>query len=63
VAETRGRADKDKVAATFYIPRPTHRRLKEMALGRSTSLQQLLEEAWTSGCSMPASLPFYPEQG
>ena len=37
VAETRGRPDKDKVAATFYVPRPTHKRLKEMALARVAS--------------------------
>jgi hypothetical protein len=34
---------------TFYIPPPTHKRLKEIALARSTSLQQLLEEAVGGG--------------
>jgi len=63
VAETRGRPDKDKVAATFYIPRPTHKRLKEMALARSTSLQQLLEEAVDQWLQRAGEPPFHPEQG
>jgi hypothetical protein len=55
VAETRGRPDKDKVAATFYIPRPTHKRLKEMALARSTSLQHSWRRPSISGYSAPES--------
>jgi hypothetical protein len=62
VAETRGRPDKDKVAATFYVPRPTHKRLKEMALARSTSLQQLLEEAVDEWLQRAGEPPFHPDQ-
>ena len=62
VAETRGQPERDKVAATFYIPRPTHKRLKEMALARSTSLQQLLEEAVDEWLGRSGEPPFHPEQ-
>jgi hypothetical protein len=61
VATTRGRPEKDKVAATFYIPRPTHKRLKSMALERSTSLQQLLEEAVDEWLQRQSEPPFHPE--
>jgi hypothetical protein len=63
VASTQGQPERDKVAATFYIPRPTHRRLKEMALARSTSLQQLLEEAVDEWLGRSGEPPFHPEQG
>jgi hypothetical protein len=32
--------DKDVVGMTFYIPRATHKRMKQMSLDRDTSLQR-----------------------
>jgi hypothetical protein len=39
-AQTRGNLARDWVSASFYIPRPTHKRLKAWALENDTSLQQ-----------------------
>jgi hypothetical protein len=60
-AKQKGNTKRPWVSATFYIPRPTHRRLKEYANAYDTSLQQILEEAvdmWLASKNEPA---FYPE--
>jgi predicted DNA-binding ribbon-helix-helix protein len=47
----------DKVGMTFYMSPATHTRMKEMATGRKTSLQQLVAEAvdeWFARQSEPA---------
>jgi hypothetical protein len=49
-----------ETAATFYIPRPTLKRLREIALDRSTSLQQLLVEAVDQWLKKQGEGPFYP---
>jgi hypothetical protein len=60
-ARKRGNVKKPWVSCTFYVPRPTHKRLREYASAYDTSLQQILEEAtdlWLASKNEP---PFYPE--
>jgi hypothetical protein len=59
-AQTRGNLAKDWVSATFYIPRPTHKRLKAWALENDTSLQQILEEATDAWLARHGTALFYP---
>jgi hypothetical protein len=47
----------DKIGMTFYMSPATHTQMKELALGRKTSLQQLVAEAvdeWFLRQSEPA---------
>ena len=44
-AKPRGKPDSDIYKATFFIPRPIFRQLRELSVERNTSLQQLLMEA------------------
>jgi hypothetical protein len=56
-ASVKGKPERDKVSSTFYIPRATHKWLKQTAMDRNTSLQQLLEEAvdeWLARNNGPA---------
>jgi hypothetical protein len=60
-AKKKGNVKKPWVSATFYIPRPTHKRLRDYASAHDTSLQQILEEAadmWLASKHEPS---FYPE--
>ena len=60
-AKKKGNVKRPWVSATFYIPRPTHKRLRDYASAYDTSLQQILEEAtdlWLASKNEP---PFYPE--
>jgi hypothetical protein len=61
-AKKKGNVNKPWVSATFYIPRPTHKRLREYATAHDISLQQILEEAadmWLR--AKEPSVSFYPE--
>jgi predicted HicB family RNase H-like nuclease len=49
------------VGMTFYIPKPTHRRMKQIALDRETSLQKLVEEALDMWLAAQGEAPFRPE--
>jgi hypothetical protein len=60
-AKKRGNLNKMHVSATFYIPRPTHRHLKEIMAIEDTSLQQILVEALDMWLAQRGSPPFYPE--
>ena len=60
-AQKKGKLHKPWVSTTFYVPRPTHKRLRELANTYDTSLQQIFEEAvdvWLASKNEP---PFYPE--
>lgn len=50
------------VSATFFIPRPTHRRLKAIAFARPTTVQQLLEEAVDEWLGRSGEPSFHPER-
>ena len=60
-AAKRGNLDKMHVSATFYVPRPTHKRLKEIIARDDTSLQQILEEALDMWLMRNGEQPFNPE--
>lgn len=61
VAQSRLKADGEAdVSATFFIPRPTHKRMREIALDRNTSLQQLMAEAVDLWLKTNGEGPFYP---
>ncbi|MGA7323837.1 MAG: ribbon-helix-helix domain-containing protein [Rhodomicrobium sp.] len=51
-------ANKAVVGMTFYIPKATHRRMKQMAMDRETSLQKLVEEAVDMWLAANSELPF-----
>ena len=44
-AKPRIKAGKNKTNITYFVSLPTHRRLKEVAFARGTSLQQIIDEA------------------
>jgi hypothetical protein len=60
-AKKKGNVKKPWVSATFYIPRPTHKRLRDYASAHDTSLQQILEEAADLWLASKHEQPFYPE--
>jgi len=60
-AAKRGNLNKMYVSATFYIPRPTHKRLKELITRDDTSLQQILEEAMDLWLMRNGEQSFNPE--
>jgi hypothetical protein len=51
-------AEKDVIGMTFYIPKPTHRRMKQIAIERETSLQKLVEEAVDMWLAANSEAPF-----
>ncbi len=59
-AKTKGNVKKPWVSATFYIPRPTHKRLRDYDNANDTSLQQILEEAMDMWLAAKAEPRFYP---
>ena len=59
-AKKKGNINKPWVSATFYIPRPTHKRLRDHASAHDTSLQQILEEATDMWLASKQEQPFYP---
>ncbi|MFM9850157.1 MAG: hypothetical protein ACKVP3_23745 [Hyphomicrobiaceae bacterium] len=60
VAQSRYKDEESDVSATFYIPRPTHKVLRRIALDRDTSLQQILVEATDRWLKANGEGPFYP---
>ena len=60
-AGKRGQPERAFASATFFIPRPTHKRLKDYATEHSTTLQQILEEAVNEWLLSKNEPPFYPE--
>lgn len=60
-AKKRGNTNKMHVSATFYIPRPTHKHLKDIMNANDTSLQQILVEALDMWLAKRGSPSFYPE--
>jgi hypothetical protein len=60
-AGKRGNLNKMYVSATFYIPRPTHKRLKEIISRDDTSLQQILEEAMDMWLMQNGEASFNPD--
>ena len=59
-AKTRGKPEKRNASMTFFIPRPTHERMRAIALGRNTSLQQLVAEAVDEWLAKRGEPPFEP---
>ena len=49
------------VRRTFMIPRPTDDRLRDLAYGRKTSVQQILEEMADEWLSRQNEPGFYPD--
>jgi hypothetical protein len=60
-AKKKGNLNKPWVSATFYIPRPTHKRLRDHASTYDTTIQQILEEALDMWLALNNEPPFYPE--
>lgn len=59
-AGVRGNPEKKKASMTFFIPRPTHERMRAIALSRNTSLQQLVAEAVDEWLAKNGEPPFQP---
>ncbi|MGA7329356.1 MAG: ribbon-helix-helix domain-containing protein [Rhodomicrobium sp.] len=59
-APTRGRPDRPYVSQTFFVPRETHGRLKELAAKRNISVQMLLAEAVDAWLAEQGEPPFFP---
>ena len=57
-AQIRGEPSKAKYSMTFFMPRPTARRMKAIALERNTSLQQLVAEAVDEWLAKRGEPPF-----
>jgi len=55
------KTDAIDVRQTFFIPRSTNARLKQIAETRMTSVQQLLAEATDRWLEANGEAPFYPE--
>jgi hypothetical protein len=53
--------DKAVVGMTFYIPKATHKRMKQISFERETSLQKLVEEAVDMWLAANSELPFRQE--
>ena len=51
----------ERVSATFKIPVPTHRRLKQIAADEQTNLQEILTEAVDAWLNSRDEVPFNPE--
>ena len=53
----------ERVSATFKIPVPTYRRLKQIAADQGTNVQELLTEALDAWLAKRSEAPFDPDGG